>query len=307
MAQIQHSIAAPYESGARLPFILLLIVGSLLACAVLLSKVAAGQHAPMLWYLAAAMAGSGGVLVVTDRQRKTDTARPKILCYSIVAGGFMALGSALGYLSIERVGAAYVALAMAFPTMFTYLLSLMVGSDRFDPLRFLAVAIGLSGGIVLAIGKGLTVTGADMSALAMASFMPVVLAVGNVYRSHYWPKGASPRALAGPMLLCGAAIIVPVAITHHGVAAASVLALPVLLLITLVAIACFALQYVAYFKLQHIAGPVYLSQTGSVAALIGAVASVVFLSETLPSGFLPAALLIAVGIVLFQWRTHHRG
>ena len=48
-------------------FILLITVGTLLAAAVLLSKLAAEQGAPMLWYLTAAMSGSGVVLFATSR------------------------------------------------------------------------------------------------------------------------------------------------------------------------------------------------------------------------------------------------
>jgi|APThiThiocy_cv2_1041547.scaffolds.fasta_scaffold00119_133 GST-like protein len=184
-------------------FILLITVGTLLAAAVLLSKLAAEQGAPMLWYLTAAMSGSGVVLFATSRGAAAAPDRAPTLTYSLVAGGLLALGSALGYLSVERVGASFVALAMAFPTMMTYLLSLALGMDRFDRGRLAGVGAGLAGGLILALGKGIGAAPADVPALVMVCLMPAVLAIGNIYRTRFWPRGAMPRLLAGQMLLCG--------------------------------------------------------------------------------------------------------
>lgn len=285
-------------------FILLITVGTLLAAAVLLSKLAAEQGAPMLWYLTAAMSGSGVVLFATSRGAAAAPDRAPTLTYSLVAGGLLALGSALGYLSVERVGASFVALAMAFPTMMTYLLSLALGMDRFDRGRLAGVGAGLAGGLILALGKGIGAAPADVPALVMVCLMPAVLAIGNIYRTRFWPRGAMPRLLAGQMLLCGAALVLPVAIWRHGLPSLSLLAGPALLATTLVAILSFSLQYVAFFRLQQIAGPVYLSQIGSVAALLGALVAIVVLGEHMQAGFAGAAVLIVIGIAIFQYSSN---
>jgi drug/metabolite transporter (DMT)-like permease len=285
--------------------VLLITVGALLAAAVLLSKIAAEHGAPMLWYLTAAMGGSGAVLFATSPRPAPGEGHAPTLVYSLVAGGLMALGSALGYLSVERVGASFVALAMAFPTMMTYLLSLALGMDRFDPLRLAGVGAGLVGGLLLALGKGIGAAPSDIPALVMVCLMPVVLAIGNVYRSRFWPRGAAPRMLAGQMLLAGAALVLPVALWQHGFPGLSQLAAPFLAAVTLVAILSFALQYVAFFRLQQIAGPVYLSQVGSVAALIGAVVAMALLGERMPAGFAEASAFIVAGIAIFQYRSRN--
>ena len=296
----RQSLQQPASSAIAL----LLLVGSLLAVAVLLSKLAAVQDAPMLWYLTISMGGSGMVLLAAALLRGDARHVPaSIVAYSLVAGALMALGSALGYLSVGRVGASYVAIAMAFPTLLTYLLSLAVGMDRLDLLRMIGVACGLAGGLWLALAKGGAAASGDIPAVLAACAMPFVLAVGNVFRTRYWPNGTTPLLLSGAMLVCGALLTAPFALWHEGIRIVALSTVPILSLISVVAIASFSFQYAAFFRLQQLAGPVYLSQIGSVAAIVGSFIAVITMGETLPNGFTPAAILIACGVVVFQHAT----
>ncbi|MCD9028355.1 hypothetical protein LDO26_09050 [Luteimonas sp. BDR2-5] len=289
----------PHLRGA-LP--LLLLVGALLALAVLLSRVAAGQQAPMLTYLTLAMGGSGLVLVLTGGGIRRGGADPAtVLRYSVVAGALIALGSALGYLTVHRVGAAFIALALAFPPLLTWLLSFLLRMERFDALRVGGLLVALAGGALLAVGKGLAAP-ADRGAVLVACAMPIVLAAGNVFRSRYWPKGAGSRELAGAMLLCGALATLPFALQVEGAGAIARMGYTPLLLVTLVAIATFVAQYTASFRLQQIAGPVYMSQIGPVAAIVGAPVAVLAFGEALPRGFALAAALIIAGLAMFHYR-----
>jgi len=287
---------------ATAPLPLLLVVGTLLAISVLLSKIASGLHAPMLTYLALAMGGSGLVLAGMTRGVRTGEAGfAAVAFYSLGAGGLMALGSALGYLTVHKVGAAFIALALAFPPMLTWLLSLALRMERFDAFRLSGLLIGLMGGVLLAVGKGIGAS-SDTGAILVACAMPAVLAAGNVFRTRYWPKGISPRELAGTMLICGALLTLPFAIHFEGASAILAVLRSPMQVVLVVAIGTFVAQYVALFRLQQIAGPVYLSQIGSVAAIVGSPVAVLVLGEELPSGFAPAAILIVMGLAVFRYR-----
>ncbi len=287
---------------ASSPLGLLLVVGSLLAVSVLLSKTAAGLHAPMLTYLAMAMGGSGLVLMTLTGGVRVGTAGAfAVTFYSLGAGGLMALGSAVGYLTVHEVGAAFIALALAFPPLFTWLLSLILRLERFDAIRLLGLLIGLAGGVFLALGKGIS-TSSDMGAVLVACAMPIILAAGNVFRTRYWPKGASPRELAGAMLICGALLTLPFAMYLEGAWAFLDIFQSDMLIVFAIAVVTFVTQYVALFRLQQVAGPVYLSQIGSVAAIVGSPVAVLVLGEHLPDGFVLAALLIGLGLSIFQYR-----
>ncbi|GLT11609.1 EamA family transporter [Sulfitobacter porphyrae] len=281
---------------------LLLVVGSLLAVSVLLSKTAAGLHAPMLTYLAMAMGGSGLVLMTLTGGVRVGTAGAfAVTFYSLGAGGLMALGSAVGYLTVHEVGAAFIALALAFPPLFTWLLSLILRLERFDAIRLLGLLMGLAGGVFLALGKGVS-TSSDMGAVLVACAMPIILAAGNVFRTRYWPKGASPRELAGAMLICGALLTLPFAMYLEGAWAFLDIFQSDMLIVFAIAVVTFVSQYVALFRLQQVAGPVYLSQIGSVAAIVGSPVAVLVLGEHLPDGFVLAAFLIGLGLSIFQYR-----
>jgi drug/metabolite transporter (DMT)-like permease len=296
----------PVDQPAGRAFRLLFIVGALLAFAVLLSKIAADHAAPMLSYLCLAMGASGAVLTRMAGVNSRGETRPVSLAwYSVIAGGLIALGSALGYLAVHKVGAAFIVLAMAFPPLLTWLLSLVFGLERFDLYRLIGLLTGLAGGVLLAVGKGLGASSADSGAIMLACAMPAVLAVGNVFRTRFWPKGASPRLLAGLMLVCGALVTLPFALWFEGGAALGALFRPPMQLILVSAVIVFVAQYAAFFKLQQIAGPVYLSQIGSVAALVGSPIAVLVLGERLPQGFGLAATLIIVGLGIFQYRAAH--
>jgi drug/metabolite transporter (DMT)-like permease len=302
MTMLLATPTIPHRPLTATPLTLLLIVGSLLAISVLLSKVAAGLQAPMLTYLALAMGGSGLILTLMSRGVRVGQAGVvHLLLYSLGAGALMALGSALGYLTVHKVGAAFIALALAFPPMLTWLLSLVLRIERFDLLRVSGLLTGLAGGVLLAVNKGIGAP-SDTGAILVASAMPVVLAAGNVFRTRFWPKGASPRELAGAMLICGGVVTLPFGLYLEGAAGlATVLHAP-MLLVLMIAIATFVAQYAAMFRLQQIAGPVYLSQIGSVAAIVGSPVAVLALGEKLPDGFVLTALLIGLGLAIFQYR-----
>ena len=132
--------------------------------------------------------------------------------------------------------------------------------------------------------------------------MLVVLAFGNVFRSRYWPKDATLNQLAGLMLMVGALVTLPFAIWWDGVTSVAYLTSGRLAIITTIAIVSFVVQYLAFFELQHIAGPVYLSQIGAVAAVFGTHIAVTVLIEPLPHNFEIGASPILIGVAVFQYR-----
>jgi drug/metabolite transporter (DMT)-like permease len=272
----------------------LLGVGILLAVTVLFSKFAALAGAPMLWFLALVFGGAGGILFLWAWALGRLGGARGFLGYSAVAGILAAVPSALGYLSVAHVGAGYVSLTFAFPVLLTFLIALPLGIERASLLKLAAIAAALAGGVILALGKASAEGGSALWTL-LASSIPLWLALGNIYRTRFWPKGADALPLAALALLAGAAAASVAAFAAESPAGLSA-ALPLVGAGALV----LAAQYFFQFRLQRLAGPVYMSQIGSVAAVAGAALAVFLLGEALPSGFWPAAFLIALGAAGFQ-------
>ena len=295
--------AAPAVSTARaLPVLLLLVVGSMLGVTAVIAKAAALAGWPPVALLAWALLGGGllqaGFSLAAGQGPKSGA---RYLRYYLGSGLLQALPNALAFAAAPHVGAGIVALCFAFPLIFTYALALCFRLERLQAPRLAGVLLGLAGGLVIAAGSG--GTGLDTSAWMPSPWMlaalsaPVIIAVGNLYRSLYWPAGATALELAPGMLLtAGASLLLALLATGAplGPEAWNFAASGLLLGQT----AIFALLFVLYFMLQKLAGPVYLSQIGSVGALVGLTLATLVLAEPLSARVLAAGALVAGGIYL---------
>ena len=173
--------------------------------------------------------------------------------------------------------------------------------ERWQTRRALGVALSLGGVVVLAIYK-FTEPNASAFWIIATLCSPVVLAVGNIYRTARWPKGASAESLAPGTLAASSlwlllvGVIAPMFTDSSSLFSLSVPtdALRPALLI-LAQVATFALQFVLLFKLQQAGGPVYLSLLGSIGTIVGVPVAVLVLGESWPQGLVPGGLLIAAG------------
>jgi drug/metabolite transporter (DMT)-like permease len=300
MNQPARVLAQPRLS--LLPLLLLLVVGSMLGVTAVIAKAATLAGWPPLALLAWANLGAAALQLAGGAAagRRVNASRP-YLTYYLVSGLLLVLPNALLFAAAQHVGAGIVALSFAFPLILTYGLALCFGLERLQGVRLAGVLLGLAGGLVIALGDA--VLGARPSPWLPSSWIwaalaaPVVLAVGNLYRSLAWPAGAdaldlSPGMLAvgGLALLAGlAAAGQPLAPETWSPATAGFLAGQT---------AIFTLLYLLFFALQKLAGPVYLSQIGSVAALVGLALATLVLAEPLTPKILAAGALVAGGIWL---------
>ncbi len=158
------------------------------------------------------------------------------------------------------------------------------------------MTIAFAGAVLLAAFQ-LSQPDAEVGWIILTLTGPIVLAIGNLYRTIAWPEGLAPDELAPAMLAAGAVILIALSALpmfslgvdisdagHIGVIAAQ--------------ITTFCVQYWLFFILQRRGGPVYLSLLGSVAAVVGSAIAIVLLNEAAPAGLVPAGVAIAIGIAL---------
>jgi drug/metabolite transporter (DMT)-like permease len=111
-----------------------------------------------------------------------------------------------------------------------------------------------------------------------------------------WPDGATPIELAlGMMVVAFIALAIFNAVMGIPVGPAEWTTAALGLL--LAQILAFSVQYGLYFRLQQVAGPVYLSQIGSVAAIAGLGLGYLVFSEVPNLAKLGAIAAVALGIV----------
>lgn len=288
------------------PLVLLLIVGAFLGISTVFAKAApeVGWHpvALLQWSI---FGGAAGLFAVTrlmglkngrERTGKEQGHRRRLLVYVIVTGLLFILPNMIAVAAAPRVGAGFVSLCYAFPLVLTYAFAVILRLQRFQWIMGAGVLFGVAGGILLAIsGSELSADASFWSLLALA--IPVFLAAGNIYRTLKWPKGAKPVDLALGMMVVGflslsaftAAWGIPVLPAAWSNEATGLLAAQTLI---------FGLQYGLYFRLQQTAGPVYLSQIGSVAAVVGLGLGFLVFNEVPNVAKLGAVAAVGAGIIL---------
>lgn len=280
------------------PLILLLLVGALLGVSTDLAALAAREGVAATALLAWSLTAAGVVLVVAAAVRQELPARDGHVARYLVIAALVSLvlPNLVLFSAVPEVGAAFVAVAIASPPLWTYLGALGLRQERLALLRAGGVAVALAGSVLLAVlqlGQPDVPVGWVIATLAA----PVLLAIGNLYRSMDWPAHATPAGLAAGMVATSGAILVLVGLAVPGLSLAVPATGEAIGLIGAQA-AVFAVLYRLFFMLQDRGGPVYLSLVGSVAAVVGAGVAVWLLGEAAPPGLLPGGALVLAGVAL---------
>ncbi|MEL6774777.1 MAG: DMT family transporter [Pseudomonadota bacterium] len=284
------------------PMLYLLIAGSLLGLSTTLAKVASDIGLAPFPFLTWSLLGSTLILVCLSVMKgDVPTLSLRTAEYFVVSAFVTVAGSNLIFFSaVPVVGAGFVALAITLPPLLTYGGALAFRLEDFSVVRFAGVLSALAGAGLLAVNK---LTDADTPALWVALTLvgPLLLAIGNLYRTLRWPPGATAEALAPGMLTAATLMLFvtgllpqfeiwPTALTAQQGALIAIQALT------------FASQFFVLFLLQKSGGPVLLSLLGSVGAIVAVPAAILLLGEAVPKGLYPAVALIALGIVLLNIR-----
>jgi drug/metabolite transporter (DMT)-like permease len=302
-------VTTPTESNWAIPLVSLLVTGVFLGISTNLAKLAAGAGLSPLAFLTWSLVGSTAVLAgVGAARHRLPPLNSRTTEYFVVSGLVsVAAPNLLLFAAVPHVGAGFVALAIAFPPLFTYLGALLLGMEEFQTRRAAGVAFALGGAALLAVLK-LSEPDVDGFWVVATLSAPLILAVGNIYRTIRWPEGATPDELAPGMLAASGLMLLAVGalpgtllrdVSRFSLVVPTDNAAPVLVI--LAQMAAFSFQYLLFFVLQKHGGPVYLSLLGSVGAVVGVPIAVLLLGEAPPQGLAIGGILIALGVGLLTF------
>ena len=166
----------------------------------------------------------------------------------------------------------------------------------FSWLRATGVAAALAEAAYLALEK-LASPSADITWISLTLLGPVLLAIGNLYRSLRWPSGVSAEAMAPGALYAATLLLMGVSfLAGFYLSVPSTTTTPLLLICGQAIV--FAVQFLLLFMLQKAGVPVLLSLLGAVGAIVAVPLSVFLLGEDPPAGLLLGSLWISAGIAL---------
>ncbi|MCX2525245.1 DMT family transporter [Larsenimonas rhizosphaerae] len=278
----------------------LLVGGMLLGLSTNMAKLAGEMAVSPLAFLFWSLGGAALLLIALAALRGClPPINAHTVEYYVVSALLGVAGSNLLFFSaIAHLGAGFVALMITLPPLLTYAGALLLKMERFQVLRAAGVLSALAGAMTLAMHK---VAGpeAEMRWILLALLGPVLLAMGNLYRTLRWPVGVSGEALAPGMLIAAVVLLLGLG-WLPGFSLGVPIARPEVMLLILLQSIIFAVQFLLLFLLQKAGGPVLLSLLGSAGALFSVPVAVLLQGERAPEGLLLGALLIGGGIALLN-------
>ncbi len=300
MSESLEQQASRNTSTWFIPFACLLGGGGLIGISTNLAKYAGEIGVTPLAFLFWSITGAAAILLIVALIRhELPPLNARSFEYYFVAALISVAGSNLLLFSaIPHVGAGFVALIISLPPLLTYLGALALRMEQFNIVRALGVAAALLGAGVLAARKFST-PDASTFWILIALCGPVLLAIGNIYRTLRWPDKASPSALAPGMLIAASLLLLSFSVLPN-FSVNMPLDWVQLGLIGIQA-AVFAGQFLLLFLLQKTGGPVLLSLLGSVGAVVGVPVAIFLQGEMPPEGLFLGASLIALGVGLVTW------
>lgn len=283
------------------PVICLLVGGSLFGISTNLAKYAGEISLAPLAFLFWSITGAASILLAIALLRhELPPLNVRSFEYYFVAALISVAGSNLIIFSaVPHVGAGFVALIITLSPLLTYLGALVLRIERFEIFRAFGVVAALAGAGVLAARK-ISALDASLFWISIALCGPILLAIGNIYRTLRWPKGVSPNALAPGMLIAAVILLGTSSILPNfslSVPMGNLLPLGLIIFQAFI----FAGQFLLLFLLQKTGGPVLISLVGMVGAVVGVPVAVILQGEAPPDGLILGASLITLGITLVVW------
>lgn len=228
-------------------------------------------------------------------------ARPlsrRLLVFGLVAGAFgHALPMLAAYWLASRAGAGFASLSFTLTPVLTLAIMALLGRERLQPLRLLAVVLGLAGGVLL-VGGQVWSQQRELHLMAVALLVPTLIAATNVYRGLAMPRGVPDAWLSAATLAGSTGVLlalVPLADTQA-------LAAPAAPGLTWLGAQTAALVagYLCYFGLQRRAEPVAFSLIGYVMLVVSLGLGHLFMAESVNATLWPALALIAAALWLMH-------
>lgn len=278
------------------PIALLLLTGGFLGLTFPLGKLASEASVSPLAWAWLISAGAGFVLLVIQLlSGKTVPLHSNYLrFYFLSSVCSLVLPNILIFTVIPKLGSGFTGILFTLSPVMTLALSSIWQVRPPNLLVSLGIAVGFAGAIIVTLTRGEVNQPVDLIWILAGLCIPMSLAVGNLYRTMGWPKGAQAIELAiGSNLMAAFLLFVIILAFSQPSAFESLMSIKKLALVQVLASAA---MFSVFFRLQQVGGPTYLSQIGYIAAGVALFAGTLFLGERYSIVTWIGAAVIVAGI-----------
>lgn len=268
-----------------------------------LAKIAVSEgYRPLglvFWQLAIGAAILG--LITHARGHRLPLGPAQIRLYAVIALIGTVLPNSASYAAAVHLPAGLLAILISTVPMFAFPIALLMGLDRFSPVRFAGLLCGLAAVTLIAAPE------ASLPERAMAAFIPLALVApffygleGNVV-ARWGTAGVGPIRLLYGASVAGALIALPAALlSGQFVDPRPPWGAPDLALTASATV--HAAVYAAYVWLVGRAGAVFAAQVSYLVTGFGVVWSMLLLGERYTGWVWAALVLMVAGLFLVQPR-----
>ncbi|MEZ5507760.1 MAG: DMT family transporter [Gammaproteobacteria bacterium] len=296
MTSIQIQRQQPFSPDI-LTWGLLLLNGLLIALMLALAKTVTARGMPAASYAFWQTLIAGTVLLafaVGSRQRFTR----RLIPYFVISGlTGIAIPNVIAFHLVTRLGAGFTGIMYALPPLFTFLLALTMGLEKPVWNRFAGLGVAVLACSWMVVQRHAEMGDASPLWFALGLVIPLMLSIGNIYRSIAWPADAKPATLAAGTLLTSTAVLAVFAQSTGTELMPDLINTNMLAAMILQGLLT-ALTYLCAFQLQKRSNPVFYSQLGIVAALFGLMIGVLWFNESYSPGIWIGALIVLLGLKL---------
>lgn len=280
------------------PRVLLLLTGLFLGLTFPFGKIAINAGiSPFVWAWLISTGSGVCLLGILLSSRRLPSLQPHFLTYYVYASVVaIVIPNILLFTVIPVLGAGFTGLLFTLSPIFTLLISSIWNVRVPSRLGIFGIALGFIGAGIVTLSKGDVNQPASLLWVGVGLCIPISLAIGNVYRTMAWPKGAIPLELAVGSNLSAGLILTLILLLHQDAQLPG--GLWAYKEISLLAVAASTAMFTVFFKLQVAGGPTYLSQIGYVAAAVALLSGTLFLGEKYSLLTWFGALVIIMGVLI---------
>lgn len=277
---------------------LLLGVGVLIALMLPLSKLAMNQGMTPLAYAFWQAFGGGLILFVCQGKGRAIRWQGSVARYfGFSALTAIAVPNTLAFIVVAEIGSGLTATLYVLPSLATYGIALILRMETLSLARAMGLLMGIIGCVWILSPNPAGISEETVPWLMLGLLIPLSLAIGNIYRTTHWPRGASPEQLAPGMLLGGGIMIFTVVLIR-GETATLLVGDPTLWGILASQSVVTAIGYRGFFQLQKRSSPTFLSQLGFVITPAGLLFGILFFNESFGWAVWGGVALLMVGVVM---------
>lgn len=215
----------------------------------------------------------------------------------------IALPQVLAFYAVIHVGVGIVSLSYCLPLVVSYFISLGFKLEQFDPIRLLFLLLTVFGTFIY-LFKPEYFTSNPEAGFWYLLLLLIPLSVGsaNIYRTIKWPTDLSVTAIA-MWINAFAALLLGILIFQFAPDIQYLFDISLNLFgLILIQMIFSGVSQILAFVLQKRAGPVFISQTGSVVTVTGGIFGFLVFSEHYTLSSFIGSLCIFIGVYLYSKR-----